>query len=540
VTGGEAIVDSLKRHGIDTVFALPGVQTYGLFDALYQAQAEIRTVGARHEQGCGYMALGYAQSTGRPSVYAVVPGPGMLNSSAALLTAYSRNAPVLCVTGQIPTSFLGKGRGQLHEMPDQLATLRTFTKWAETIFHPADAPALVAQAFQQMLADRPRPVALDVPMDVFASNADVSPREPLPRVPPPEPDPDAVAAGARILKSAKAPMILIGSGAVNAGAEVQELAELLEAPVVPFRSGRGILSDRHGFALTHASGYPLWHSTDVAIAIGTRMEAAHWRWPYVPAEMQYIRIDIDPAEMLRFESGAAILADARTGARALFEAARKLGAGRSGRAAKIRETKAAMNREVREMLPLCAYLEVVRELLPDDGILVDEVAQAGFASWFGYPVYLPRTFLTTGYAGTLGAGFPMALGAKVANPSSPVVSLTGDGGFLFAASELATAVQFKIGVVTLLFNNNAYGNVLRDQQDFFGGRVLGSELQNPDFVKFAESFGVAAARVNTPAAFRPVLERALSDGAPWLIEIESKTGSEGNPFRYIHPARPGT
>src|SRR5713101_3347840 len=224
MTGGEALVAGLRAHGIDTVFALPGAQIYGLFDALYDSRDSIRTIGARHEQACGYMALGYARSTGKPAVFAVVPGPGMLNSSAALLTAYSCNAPVLCLTGQIPTKFLGLGRGQLHEMPDQLATLRTLTKWAEHIARPEDAPGLVAQAFQVMRSGRQRPVALEMPWEQFTTDAEVASYEPLPPTPAPSPDPDAVNAAARRLRSAKAPMILVGGGAVDAAAEVLELA----------------------------------------------------------------------------------------------------------------------------------------------------------------------------------------------------------------------------------------------------------------------------------------------------------------------------
>jgi acetolactate synthase-1/2/3 large subunit len=537
MTGGEAIAGALLRHGIDTVFALPGAQIYGLFDALYDARDRIRTIGARHEQGCGYMALGYARSTGQAAVYAVVPGPGMLNSSAALLTAYSCNAPVLCLTGQVPTQFLGKGRGQLHEMPDQLATLRTLTKWAEHIARPEEAPGLIAQAFQIMRSGRPRPAALEMPWDQFTTSAEVALCDPLALIAAPSPDPDAAGAAARILRSAKAPMILVGSGAMDAGAQVLELAELLEAPVVSFRSGRGIVSDRHDLALNVASGYPLWRETDVTIAIGTRMEVAHWRWPSVPPEMQYIRIDIDPAEMRRFTADVEILADARAGTRALIERVLTAGVMPSGRRARIRETKAARNREVREALPQMAFLDALREVLPDEGIVTDEVSQMGFTSWCGFPVYQPRTFITSGYSGTLGAGFPMALGVKVAHPQTPVVALTGDGGFLFAVEELATAVQYNIGVVTLVFNNHAYGNVLRDQQQAHGGRVLGSELVNPDFGKLADAFGVASARVRTPGELKGALERAFHDGGPWLIEISVERGSEANPWRYLHPDR---
>jgi acetolactate synthase-1/2/3 large subunit len=461
----------------------------------------------------------------------------MLNASAALLTAYSCNAPVLCLTGQVPAKFLGKGRGQLHEMPDQLATLRSLTKWAEHIARAEDAPGLIARAFQIMRSGRPRPVALEMPWEQFTARADVEMCDPLALMPAPLPDPDAVTAAARILREAKAPMILVGGGAIEAGAEVLELAEMLEAPVVSFRSGRGIVSDRHDLALNVASGYRMWHQTDVVIAIGTRMEVAHWRWPYVPRDMRYVRIDIDPAEMNRFVADVEILADARVGTRALIEEGRRRNVPKSSRRSATCATKTAVAREVRETLPQMAFLDALRQVLPDDGIVTDEVSQMGFTSWCGFPVYLPRTFITSGYAGTLGAGFPMALGVKVAHPRTPVVSITGDGGFLFAVEELATAVEYNIGVVTLVFNNHSYGNVLRDQQQAHGGRVLGSELVNPDFVKLADAFGVGGARVRTPAELKAALERAFRNGGPGLIEVSVERGSEGSPWRYIHPAR---
>jgi acetolactate synthase-1/2/3 large subunit len=184
-----------------------------------------------------------------------------------------------------------------------------------------------------------------------------------------------------------------------------------------------------------------------------------------------------------------------------------------------------------------AYLNILREVLPANAIVTDELSQVGFASWYGFPIYEPRTFITSGYQGTLGSGFPTALGAKVANPDRPVVAITGDGGFMFAVQELSTAVQFKIGVVTLVFNNNAYGNVRRDQRERFDGRVVASDLVNPDFVKLAESFGVGAARVTSPDHFRPALEKALADGGPYVISVEVPTDSEVSPWAFIHPAK---
>ena len=287
-SGGEAIVSGLVAHGVDTVFGLPGAQIYGLFDAFQQAQ--LKVIGARHEQACGYMAYGYARSTGRPGVFSVVPGPGVLNAGAALLTAFGSNEPVLCLTGQVPTQFLGKGRGHLHEMPDQLATLRSFVKWAERIEYPDAAPALVSRAFQEMLSGRRGPVALEMPWDVFTQRADTGASKPFDPFPAPLPDPARVKAAASLVAGSKTPMIFVGSGAIHARDEILELAELIDAPVVAFRSGRGIVSNAHELGLTMAAAYRLWPNTDLMIGIGTRLELPTMtRWPY-PAR----RPEIDP------------------------------------------------------------------------------------------------------------------------------------------------------------------------------------------------------------------------------------------------------
>ncbi|CCD88486.1 putative acetolactate synthase large subunit [Bradyrhizobium sp. ORS 285] len=538
LTGGEAIVSGLVAHGVDTVFGLPGAQVYGLFDAFHQAQ--LKVVGARHEQACGYMAFGYARASGKPGVFSVVPGPGVLNAGAALLTAFGCNEPVLCLTGQVPTDYLGRGRGHLHEMPDQLATLRTFVKWAERIEYPDSAPTLVSRAFQEMLSGRRGPTALEMPWDVFTQKAETSAARPLLPFTPPQPDPDRIAKAAALIAGAKAPMIFVGSGAIEAREEILELAEMIDAPVVAFRSGRGIVSNAHELGLTMAAAYKLWPTTDLMIGIGTRMELpTTFRWPFKPDGLKSIRIDIDPAEMRRLIVDAGIVADAKAGTAALSAAVSKAGTRKtSGRRAAIREATAATLQEIQKVQPQMAYLNVLREVLPHDAIVTDELSQVGFASWYGFPVYEPRTFITSGYQGTLGAGFPTALGAKVAHPDKPVVAITGDGGFMFAVQELATAVQYNIGVVTLVFNNNAYGNVRRDQRERFDGRVVASDLVNPDFVKLAESFGVAASRVTAPDQFKAALETALAHGGPYLIDIEVPRDSEVSPWAFIHPAKP--
>ncbi|MDF0580100.1 thiamine pyrophosphate-dependent enzyme [Bradyrhizobium yuanmingense] len=538
LSGGEAIVSGLVAHGIDTVFGLPGAQVYGLFDAFHQAQ--LKVIGARHEQACGYMAFGYARSSGRPGVFSVVPGPGVLNASAALLTAFGCNEPVLCVTGQVPTSFLGKGRGHLHEMPDQLATLRTYVKWAERIEYPGDAPTIVARAFQEMMSGRRGPASVEMPWDVFTQRADAAPAKVLEPLPAPQPDPDMIKQAAALIRTSKAPMIFVGSGAIEAGEEILELAEMIDAPVVAFRSGRGIVSNAHELGLTMAAAYRLWPNTDLMIGIGTRLELPTMsRWPYRPAGLKSIRIDIDPVEMRRFSSDTAIVADAKTATRDLAAAVRRAGYSKtSGRRGTIREATAAAQAEIQRVQPQMAYLNILREVLPANAIVTDELSQVGFASWYGFPIYQPRTFITSGYQGTLGSGFPTALGAKVANPDKPVVAITGDGGFMFGVQELATAVQFNIGVVTLVFNNNAYGNVRRDQRQHFDGRVVASDLVNPDFVKLAESFGVTAARVTAPEQFKAAMEKALGHGGPVLISVEVPRDSEVSPWAFIHPPKP--
>src|ERR1700704_6060507 len=323
-TGGEAIVSGLVAHGVDTVFGLPGAQIYGLFDAFQQAQ--LKVIGVRHEQACGYMAYGYARSTGRPGVFSVVPGPGVLNAGAALLTAFGSNEPVLCLTGQVPTQFLGKGRGHLHEMPDQLATLRTFVKWADRIEYPDAAPALVSRAFQEMMSGRRGPVSLEMPWDVFTQRAQVGSSTPFDPFPAPQPDPDRIKAAAALISGSKRPMIFVGSGAIHDRAEILELAELIDAPVVAFRSGRGIVSNAHELGLTMAAAYKLWPTTDLMIGIGTRLELPTMtRWPYRPDGLKSIRIDIDPVEMRRVISDTAIVADAKAATADLAAAVSKAG-----------------------------------------------------------------------------------------------------------------------------------------------------------------------------------------------------------------------
>lgn len=550
-TGGMAIVEALIANGVETVFGLPGAQMYPLFDALQQRSDRIRTFGARHEQTCGYMAFGYARSTGRPGVFSVVPGPGVLNTTAALCTALGCNAPVLCLTGQVPSAFMGKGRGHLHELPDQLATLRTLTKWAVRIERIEEAPEIVNEAFRQMLTGRPGPVAIEMAWDVMAAKAPVRGLPGAVIAPPAAPAAAEIAAAAKILVTARRPMIMTGSGAQHASDAIHALAEALDAPVAAFRGGRGVMPEDADLGISSYTAWKLWPETDVLIGIGSRLEMPYMRWegmmklvdrPAAPPHL--IRIDIDPEEMTRLVPHAPVVADAEAGARALLAEVLRLrgaekGAASAAARARIAEVKQAARAAIEKIQPQLSYLDVIRDVLPRDGFVTSELSQVGFASYFGFPVLAPRTYVSEGFQGTLGFGFPTALGVKAAHPEKPVVCISGDGGFMFAVQELASAVQEGIGLVTLLFNNASFGNVLRDQQVGFGNRVIGSVLRNPDFMMLAEAFGIEGHRVASPEALRPVLAKALGGNAPVLIEIEVPQGSETSPWEFIHPKRGG-
>jgi acetolactate synthase-1/2/3 large subunit len=495
------------------------------------------------------MAFGYARSTGRPGIYAVVPGPGVLNTGAALCTALGCNAPVLCLTGQTPSAFLGKGRGHLHELPDQLGVLSRLTKWAARIERVEDAPELINEAFRRMLSGRPGPVALEMAWDTMAAKAQARLERAAAIEPAPPIDRSAIKAAAELLVNARRPMIMTGSGAQQASDAVGALAEELDAPVAAFRGGRGVVSEDHPLGVSSYAAYRLWPETDALIGIGTRLEMPFMRWtgmmklidrPAPPPHV--IRIDIDPDEMARLVPHVGIVADAEAGVRALLAAVRVLRAERgapardsTSRRTEIAGVKSAARVEFETVQPQIAYLDAIREVLPRDGFFVTELSQMGFASYFGYPVREPRTYVSEGYQGTLGFGFPTALGVKVAHPDKPVVSVTGDGGFLFAVQDLATAAQEGIALVTLLFNNRSYGNVLRDQRVSYGDRVIGATLQNPDFMALAKAFGVEGHRVASPEALKSVLAQALTSQGPVLIEVEIPQGSETTPWPFIHP-----
>ncbi|HEV3021849.1 MAG TPA: thiamine pyrophosphate-binding protein, partial [Pirellulales bacterium] len=443
----------LELNGIDTIFCLPGVQNDSFFDALYDRTNAIRPIHARHEQACAYMALGYAMASGKPSAYVVVPGPGFLNTTAALSTAYAVNAPVLALTGQIQQAMIGRNVGLLHELPDQLAIMRGLTKWADRITSPAAAPGLINEAFRRLLSGRKRPVAVECAMDTWGRKAPVELPASGAKADPCPVDEDGVERAAKLLGGAQRPLIVVGGGAQGAGEHVLKIAEMLEAPVVTGRMGQGVIDGRHRLSVTSLAGYRFWSEADVVLAVGTRLQPQQMNWGMDDA-LKIIRIDIDSEELDRQRKPEiGIVGDATTTLMALASRLAGHNAKRNGRADHVAEAKAQATKKIRDTLgPQISYLEAMRTALPEDGIMVDELTQMGYAARLAYPTYKSRTFLSPGYQGTLGWGYATSLGVKVARPDTPVLSISGDGGFLFTAMEMSTAAQNGIGVVSVVFS----------------------------------------------------------------------------------------
>ena len=519
MTGGEAAVSALLQHGVDRVFGLPGIQNDWLYNALYDVGNRIRVIHTRHEQGAAYMALGAALATGEMSLCNVVPGPGLLNASAALATAYGLNAPLFMLCGQVPLSQLGRGIGVLHEIPDQLAILNQFCKSAARAERPSDIPLRIHEAIAAQKSGRPGPVAVEVPMDVLAMREEVNVGPQARSARQPMLDESRIDQAAQMIGRSQNPMIFVGNGAQGSSHYVRELSESLQAPVVGYRTGRGILDSRHHLSCFLPEAKPLWGKCDLALILGTSARDALLKWG-PNKERQVVRIDVDESTHQRYgELSLGITARLEDALPRLLDLLPKYNASRGSREAEMQLLHEDWRQRSAVLEPQISFLQVIREGLGEDGVFVDELTQVGFASRIVMPVYHPRTFISTGHMGTLGYGFPTALGVKVARPDVRVLSVTGDGGFLFGLSELASAVQHGISLVTLLFNNNQYGNVQQMQRDLYDGRIIASDLVNPDFSRLVSSFGAQYARADTPHALAPLLDQAFSAEVPTVIEV---------------------
>ena len=524
MSGAQALAQQLRSEGVDTVFTLPGVQIMAAFDALHEVQNDIQLVHTRHEQATTYMADGYAKVTGKVGVAMVVPGPGALNATAGLGTAFASSSPVLLISGQIASNALGKRQGQLHEVEDQLDVFKPITKWNHRVTEVGAIPEAVHEAFRQLSVGRPRPVELEVPPDTLAAVGDADIIEPEEYPADVGSDVD-IRRAAEILARAKKPAIIAGGGSIISGAseELRELAEFLQAAVMTTQQGKGIIPADHELmvGVNYAMVEPIKDilpECDALLAVGTRLLFRTFSPDNAP---DIVHIDADASEIGKnLPTEVGIVADARQALSRLLHQIRAISAPKESRRLEIAGYKKAAADKLTDLAPeQVRIIDDIRGALNDDDILVSGMTNIGYWSHLAYPVSVPRAYVTSSYFGTLGYAYPTALGAKVGQPDKRVVALCGDGGFMYNLQELSTAARYGINVVAVVFNNHAYGASMWDQTHQYGGRFIGTDLNNPDFLKLAEAFGVRGMK-SEPDAIGGALRQALQADAPVLLEIE--------------------
>lgn len=514
MNGGQALIHSLKREGIRTVFGIPGAGQYEAIDALYTTP-EIQYISVRNEQAATFMADAYARVSGEIAAVLLVPGPGFYNAAGGMASAQTVSSPMLVITGSRRPSTAGY-------QSDELVLMSHLSKWSSVAHATADIPKLVQQAMHQARTGRPQPVGLEISPQIFATTDSVELLDPLPAEPL-APDSVQVEKAARLVCEAEQPLLWVGAGIHRAEAQdiLLTLVEHLQIPVVSSNQGKGAISDRHPLSLGTAElrFAPLrrWiEGRDLLVVVGTDVDVGFFDGPV-------IRIDVDSATFAQTSRTIGICADARAGLASLMKILETSTPNQDVRAEAVQTEVRAINMERfkpdGQLHPQWELMIAIRNALPDDAVLAPGVTQMGYYSRNYFPVFSPRTYLTASAYATLGCAYPMALGAKVAMPERTVVAISGDGGFLYNAQEMATAVQYGINVVGIVFNDNAYGNVLRAQQEEFDGHVIGTRLHNPDFIKLAQAYGVHGILADGHEQLEVAIIEAIHCNEPTLIEV---------------------
>ncbi|HJN48868.1 MAG: 5-guanidino-2-oxopentanoate decarboxylase [Pseudomonadales bacterium] len=514
---GEALVSLLEAYHVDTVFGIPGVHTVELYRGL--ARSDIRHISARHEQGAGFMADGYARVSGRPGVCFIITGPGITNIATAMAQAYSDSIPMLVISSVNKSGELGLGAGQLHELPYQRNLTAQFTEFSHTLLDGAELPEVLARAFAVFSSRRPAPVHVEIPIDVIESEIDIS-TDTWPTATRPGPDSASIGEAAQLLRTADKPLLILGGGAVDAGEAALKLVNRLEAPVINTVAAKGVIAASHPLCLDDTLAFKpvreLINDADVVLAVATEFSETDRYGDERPLRMKgkLIRIDIDPEQLVRnHKPWLSILSDAGT-ALAAISARLDAGSGSSG-TARVKQVKKDLQQYQNHRL----FLQKLRQILPDDCIIAGDSTQPVYAANSFFPVEQPRCWITsvTGY-GTLGYALPAAIGAKLALPERPVICIVGDGGFLFTISELAVAVELGLTIPIVLWNNQGYGeirNYMLERQI----PLVGVDLYTPDFIALAEGFGCVGRKASSMDHFQQLMNDALAHPGPSIIEI---------------------
>ena len=524
MTCGEVLVELLEAYGIDTVFGIPGVHTVELYRGL--PDTRIRHVTPRHEQGAGFMADGFARAGGRPAACFIITGPGMTNIATALGQAYADSVPILVISSVNETRELGLGEGRLHELPSQRNLIAGLTAASHTLMHPEELPNVLAGAFNTFHCARPQPVHIELPLDVITADAGGIPRNATPRAERPAPDPGQIARAADLLRTAARPLVVLGGGAQDAAKQARALVERLGAPAVTTINGKGILSPDDplnlGSTLPQPPVLEALRQADVVLAVGTELGETDTLLFGGRLELQgkLIRVDIDPRQLSRNAlAEVAIAGDAGAALEALSSALGDAAGNDAGiaRAGSLREALEVLLTPVQQMHR--RVMHTIDQALPE-AIIVGDSTQLVYSANLFYHPQAPRSYFnsSTGY-GTLGYALPAALGARIARPDRPVVSVIGDGGLMFTIGELATAVELGLPVAILLWNNRGYGEIKKYMVER-GIPEIGVDIYTPDLLAIAAGFGCRTARAGTLEALGALLAETPRANGPTVIEVD--------------------
>ena len=535
ITGGQSLIHSLYSEGVKVIFGLAGVQMYHAIISIL-GYPEMKFITTRHEQASTYMADGYARASGKIGVAMVVPGPGLQNASAGITNAYASSSPILIISGQINRDKIGKNIGILHEINDQIDIIAPITKWQKRVMIAKDIQNSIKESFLKIRTGRPRPVEIEIPPEALSELIKFSDYKKL-ELPKTNIDIRSVENAAKIILKAKKPVIWAGGGVHLSAAsnKLLELAEYLQIPVLTTPEGKGSISDKHYLSIGTPQGRSTGNSKDslrdflytcdVILAVGTRFANANPK----PSQ-QVLQIDIDPQEIGRnHKNTLGILGDASQALSEFLKIIKKTTKPKKNQKKIFEEMRVnRYEKSSNQVEPLASYVKALREGIPNDGILVTDMTTIAYYSRTHFQTYNPRSYFTSSYSGNLGSAFPTSLGVKVAKPNQAVVSISGDGGFLFNSQELATAIQFGINVVAVVFNDQSFGNVKRDMKEMFNKKTLGAELKNPNFIKLAQAYGAVGMKASSPKSLKQSLKKAIALNKTVLIEVP--IGDMPSPF----------
>jgi acetolactate synthase-1/2/3 large subunit len=531
-TCGEKLIAILENYGVEFVFGIPGVHTLELYRGL--KRSKLRHITPRHEQGAGFMADGYARATGGVGVCFVITGPGLTNIATAMAQARQDSIPMLVISTVSRSNQLGLGEGRLHELPQQRNLAAEVSLFSHTLFRAEELPKVLARAFGVFASQRPGPVHLEIPLDVISSPADSIDTSAWPLPSAPAAPPEAIESAAALLREARRPLIAIGGGAIRAGEEVTRLAEILGAPVVNTVNAKGVVPSSHPLAVggsgSCAAVRDAFRDADVVLAAGTEFSETDYDVCFdgeLAFDGKLIRLDIDAAQLSRnLKPHLAICSDARHALIALVSALERDPPNSNDGAARAQNIRDALQRGRDQRYQ--AFFDAIRAALPE-AIIAGDSTQPTYYAWLHYETQAPRRYFhsASGY-GTLGYAIPAAIGAKLGQPTKPVIALIGDGAAQFTLGEIASAVDAKAPVIFLIWNNRGYGEIQRFFEES-GVESVGVDLHTPDFVALGKSFGCSACRAGDLKQLENELKKAAENPGPTLIEVRQDDFVDGYP-----------